>query len=123
MALIAIRCVACAALDQEAGLPLEAGRQYSFVVQVDYDMGYFFGELGGAGSGIGQGPQQVNSVGAGRIEWCAAYHNIVHLVCISFNPLLCARFGPSGLTCWPYRAQYDLQGAVAAVGSERRGAA
>lgn len=73
--LIAIRWVACAALEQEAGLPLEAGRQYSFVVQVDYNMGYFFGELGGGAGGIGQGPQQVNNVGAGRIEWCAAFHH------------------------------------------------
>ena len=56
-------------LEQEAGLRLEAGRQYNFVVQVDYDMGYFFGEQGGGIVGTGQGTQPTNYVGAGRIEW------------------------------------------------------
>ena len=34
-----------------AGLRLEAGKPYSFVIQVDYDMGYFYGQEGGGGGG------------------------------------------------------------------------
>ena len=56
-------------MEQEAVLRLEAGRPYSFVVQVDYDMGYFFGAQGGGITGTGQGTQPTNNVGAGRIEW------------------------------------------------------
>ncbi len=58
-----------ALFEQEAGLRLDAGRPYSFLVQVDYDMGYFFGRVGG-GDATGQGRQPINSVGAGRLEWC-----------------------------------------------------
>lgn len=53
------------------------------------------------------------------ITFAITYYNIVYVTSISFNPLLCSRFGPSGLICWLCRAQ----GAVAAVGSEWRGAA
>lgn len=52
-----------------AGLRLEAGRPYSFVVQVDYDMGYFFGQQGGGAGQIEQGLGSSNIGGAGQIEW------------------------------------------------------
>lgn len=41
----------------EAGLRLDAQRTYSFVIQIDYDMRYFFGE------------DAAGRVGAGQIEW------------------------------------------------------
>lgn len=53
---------------------LEASRPYSFLIQVDYDMGYFFGQASGGAGGTGQIQQPINTVGAGRIEWCVSIY-------------------------------------------------
>ena len=71
-------------LEQEAGLRLDADRSYSFLVQVDYDMGYFFGQVGGSAGGTGQGLPPVNSVGAGEIEWCAAFASWFAVIALDF---------------------------------------
>lgn len=90
------------------GLRLEAGRPYSFLIQVDYDMGYFFGQASGSTSGTGQGAQPIDAAGAGRLEWCVS----LSYLCVSLF----------GLVCQAELAAYWAQGAVATVGSERHSA-